>query len=174
MNEVNEFLEDEWFVVRHSGEMPEVAYHSALYFLTRDEDGPRLALGENERMVLKEAAAERYREIVLRDLQPENRGSATYRGVQRSIHNFRRFKQFCVREQLDMGAFVEEVSASLLAFLEQEAKERAEGLHSSAVNCSLEELKEFVGELGLAHGTLSRECATLFVDACEASSEAVK
>jgi len=170
MNGVNELLEDEWFVVRHSGEMPEVAYHSALYFLTRDEEGPKLVLSENERMVLKEAAAERYREIVLRDLQPENRGSTAYRGVQRSIHNYRRFKQFCLREQLDMGPFAEEVSASLQSLLEVEAKERAEGLHSSAINCSAEELKEFADELGLGHTTLSTEFAALFVDASEASS----
>lgn len=161
MIEVNDYLEDEWFVVRHSGEMPEVAYHSALFFLTRDEEGPRLALQENEHMFLKEAAAERYREIVLRDLQAENRGTPAYRGIQRSIHNYRRFKQFCVREGLDMGRFVEKVSVSLQLILEIEAQERAEGLQSSAMNCTFAELSEFADELGLDHGMLSEELANL-------------
>ncbi|WP_136796782.1 MULTISPECIES: hypothetical protein [Desulfosediminicola] len=161
MKEVNDFLEDEWFVVRHSGEMPEVAYHSAIFFLTRDEEGPRLALQENEHMFLKEAAAERYREIVLRDLQAENRGTPAYRGIQRSIHNYRRFKQFCAREEFDMGRFAEKVSLSLQSILKVEAQERAEGLQSSALNCTFDELSGFADELGLDQGILSEELANL-------------
>lgn len=160
MKEVQNYLEDEWFVVRHSGEMPEVAYQSALYFLTRDLEGPRLVLNESERMVLKEAAAERYQEIVLRDLQSENKDSSIYRGVQRSIHNYRRFKLFCHREQLDMGRFPEVVSESLQSFLAQEAKE-SDGTASSALNCTFAELSTFAEELGISSDTLLNQFALL-------------
>lgn len=166
MKEVRDYLEDEWFVVRHSGEMPEVAYHSAMYFLTRDVEGPKLALGENERMFLKEAAAERYREIVLRDLQAENRGRSIYRGVQRSIYNFRRFKQFCLREHFDMGCFTEEVASSLQLLLELEVNESAAGQSSAAINCTFDELCAFAEEVGLGLGHLSEQLAVL----CSGSS----
>jgi hypothetical protein len=36
-------VEDELFLIRDSGELPEIAYHSSLYYLTEDQDGPRLS-----------------------------------------------------------------------------------------------------------------------------------
>jgi len=61
-----EVLEEEWLIVRHSGEIPEIALHSALYYLTDDPDGPRLQLSGEERESLQEAAATRYHEIMHR------------------------------------------------------------------------------------------------------------
>lgn len=161
MSEVEGYLQDEWYVVRHSGEMPEVAYHSSVYFLTKDEEGPQLALSENEHMFLREAAAERYKEIVLRDILPENRGSAAYRGVQRSIYNFRRFRQFCLREQFDMGHFPEKVAFSLRSFLDVLAEEQAAGAKTTALNCTFEELSSFAEEVGLARDTLPKDLAAI-------------
>ncbi|XOF33144.1 MAG: hypothetical protein ACL93V_14170 [Candidatus Electrothrix sp. YB6] len=49
-------LEDELLILRHSGELPEIAYHSSLYYLTADKDGPGLVLTEDEQKMLQEAA----------------------------------------------------------------------------------------------------------------------
>lgn len=94
----NELLEEEWFIVRHSGEIPEIALHSALYYLTEDLNGPQLQLSVSEIQHLQEAAVTRYQEIILRDLCYENRELTIYRGVQRAIYNWHRFIAFCERQ----------------------------------------------------------------------------
>jgi hypothetical protein len=93
-----ELLEDEWLIVRHSGEIPEIALHSAFYYLTEDQNGPRLQLSMTETEYLQEAAATRYHEIILRDLCFENRELAVYRGMLRAIFNWHRFVAFCERQ----------------------------------------------------------------------------
>lgn len=94
-----ESLEDEWLMVRHSGEIPEIALHSAFYYLTEDPEGPRLQLALDEIRDLQEAGAARYQEIILRDLCYENRELTFYRGVQRAICNWHRFVAFCERQR---------------------------------------------------------------------------
>ena len=93
-----ELLENEWFVVRHSGEIPEIALHSAFHYLTEDPNGPRLQLSVEELHSLQEAAAARYQEIILRDLCYENHKLTSYRGIQRAIFNWHRFVAFCERQ----------------------------------------------------------------------------
>ncbi|MBW6521220.1 MAG: hypothetical protein K0A99_09475 [Desulfoarculaceae bacterium] len=93
-----EFLEEEWLMVRHSGEIPEIAFHSALYFLTDDPDGPRLQLSVEEIESLQDAAITRYQEIIMRDLCYEKRKLSSYRGVRRAIFNWHRFVTFCERQ----------------------------------------------------------------------------
>jgi hypothetical protein len=93
-----ELLENEWFVVRHSGEIPEIALHSAFHYLTEDLNGPRLQLSAEEIRSLQDAAATRYQEIILRDLCYENRDLTIYRGIQRAIFNWHRFVAFCERQ----------------------------------------------------------------------------
>ncbi len=96
-----ELLEDEWLLVRHSGEIPEIALHSAFYYLTEDLNGPRLRLSVEEMQYLREAAATRYQEIILRDLCYENRELTVYRGVRRAIFNWHRFVTFCERQDIN-------------------------------------------------------------------------
>jgi len=111
MNQVTEHIDNEWFVVRHSGELPEVALHSSLYYLTEAEDGPKLTLAENHLRELQAAAMERYQDIILRDLLPENRNASMYRGVKRAIVNYQRYQRFCHRQELEMSAgFIKEVA----------------------------------------------------------------
>ena len=43
-SERNALMEEELLLVRHSGEIPEVALHASLHFLCDDEEGPRLIL----------------------------------------------------------------------------------------------------------------------------------
>ena len=93
-----EILEEEWLIVRHSGEIPEIALHSALYFLTEDPLGPCLQLSAEEIESLQDAAICRYQEIIMRDLCYENRNLSIYRGVRRAIVNWHRFVTFCERQ----------------------------------------------------------------------------
>ncbi len=57
-------LDDECLMIRSSGEIPEVALHNALYFLTRDPEGPGFKLRANEVRRLNEAVIWRYRRII--------------------------------------------------------------------------------------------------------------
>jgi len=109
---VEDHLDNEWFVVRHSGEIPEIALYAARHYLTEAEDGPRLHLSPDQWGRLLDAARVRYREIVLRDLQLDNRDTSIYRGLARSIINYRRFESFCRRHGLDMQDFCREVAAA--------------------------------------------------------------
>jgi len=63
-------LEDEWYHVRYSGEIPEVALHSSLFYLTDDPDGPKLELETEHIHFLHEAVVARYYEIIVRDITP--------------------------------------------------------------------------------------------------------
>ena len=149
-----ELLDNEWFVVRHSGETPEIALYSALHYLTEAEDGPRLSLTNEQCSLLKEAARERYQEIVLRDLQPENRDRSIYRGIKRSIINYQRFKCFCQRQELNEQDFHKQVAASLMLFLASESVGVAKGSRPSSINCSFRDLNSFARKVGLVQKQL--------------------
>ena len=142
-------IENEWYGVRHSGEIPEVALYSAVYYLTADHNGPRLALTPEQSRMLIQAAEMRYHEIVLRDLQQANRESSDYRGIARSITNWRRYQQFCARQQIDSSGFRREVSARLLLFLQEEVLEVQSNLRTTVINCSWNDLCEFAQEVGI-------------------------
>ena len=142
-----ELLDNEWHLVRDSGEIPEVAYHSSLYYLTTDDNGPRLQLSDEEIDRLLAAARARYREIILRDMLPENRGKSFYRGLKRSMENWRRFTVFHQRYKVEYISLQREAAGALQAFL---AAEIACGLFPSpSLNCSQQELLAFAHELGL-------------------------
>lgn len=150
MIEIADYISNEWFVVRHSGELPEVALHSSLHFLTEADEGPKIFLAAEQLRELQEAALERYKEIILRDLQPENRDTTIYRGVKRSIINYRRYRQFCRRQGLEaVTGFMEEVAAALLLFLLAEAEDAGNTTRQPTLNCSFHELHDFAVELGL-------------------------
>jgi hypothetical protein len=142
-------LEDELIIVRNSGEIPEIALHSSLYYLTEDEDGPGLVLQDEELEVLYSAALERAREIVLRDLNPQNRGLALYRGPARSMVNWYRLQKFCARINRPCPGFNKKVAGSLIKFLEAEMRDVGAGRRTSSVNCSAGELEEYCRKLSL-------------------------
>ncbi|WPD23088.1 MAG: hypothetical protein SD837_00710 [Candidatus Electrothrix scaldis] len=155
MQERRSIIEDELFLLRDSGELPEIAYHSSIYYLTEDQDGPGLVLTESEKSLLQEAALERCREIVLRDLMPDNRDLGIYRGPQRSIYNWRRYCSFCRRSgrRID-DCFRAEVAQAFINFIQQELRDFAEGEGSSSVNCGQEDLIFFAEQIGICPDTL--------------------
>ncbi|GAB6190981.1 hypothetical protein [Desulfocastanea catecholica] len=158
----NEAIENEWYIVRYSGEIPEIAYNSAIYQLTRAQDGPHLDLKEEQIERLKKAAVDRYTEIVLRDLQHANSSKAIYRGIARSIINYRRFCMFCSRQHLQPGGVRNLTAEALLLFLETEIDRLHRGNRPSIINCSYQELQNFAFELGIElgrrHHALAEHC----------------
>jgi len=144
------FLEEEVLIVRNSGEIPEVAFHGSVYYLTEDPDGPELTLTEDNLRLLKKQVIARYQDIVLRDLIPENRNKSIYRGLKRSIANWRRLLKFCERENQNIAVFRKEVAQALINFLHQEDSDVSTGLRDSCINCTASELLLFARKLQLS------------------------
>ncbi len=144
-----ELLENEWYIVRYSGETPEIAYNSAIYFLTRAKDGPHIALAGDQVELLKKAAVDRYVEIILRDLNHSNCKKPIYRGIARSITNYHRFCAFCVRQQLSGTQVRGQTARALQAFLDTEIDQVRSTGRPSIINCNSEELKSYADELGV-------------------------
>ena len=148
------YLTEEKLLVRHSGEIPEVALHSSLYFLSEDPQGPHLELSPAERAVLEEQVVERYQEIILRDLTPDNRDKSLYRGLARAAVNWQRLCKFCRQTGRKESPFRREAAQALQVFLRQETAEVAAGKRASSVNCSRATLIRLAEQLGLDPATL--------------------
>lgn len=142
-------LEEEVIILRNSGEIPEIALHSSLYYLEEDGEGPQITLREEELHQLYDAALERAREIVLRDLDPDNRDLGIYRGPARSITNWYRLLSFCNRINRTCHDFNATVSAALFSFLQKECEDQRSAKRLSSVNCSAKEMEKFCAELGV-------------------------
>ncbi len=149
-------LEDEVYILRDSGEIPEIAYHATLHYLTQDKQGPRIVLRAEELALLQDAALQRYRTIVLRDLDPANRDLSLYRGVRRTLYNWQRMETFCHRIDRDCIAFKPVVRQALQQFIQQELEDVTSGLRISSVNCSKEDILEFLQLLGSSEDSLPR------------------
>ena len=147
-------LEDEVLIVRDSGELPEIGFHSSLHYLTEEEEGPQITLTPEELILLQDAALFRCREIILRDIDPANRDLGLYRGVRRSIYNWQRMQDFCKRMDRDCFAFKETVGSALVNFVRQELADVLSGSRSSSINCSVEELVGFAATLELPDNAL--------------------
>ncbi len=150
MSQKQELITDEGLIVRHSGEIPEIAYYNSRYYLSADPDGPGLELDAANHAFLQEQVIARYREIILRDLNPENRDRSIYRGVRRVMWNWRRLEKFWQRHDLPpRPELKQEVTAALSAFLDNEWREVRAGIRSSCLNCTVEQLAGFLRRMSL-------------------------
>jgi hypothetical protein len=150
----NAYIAEEAFMVLHSGEIPEIALHSSLYYLTEDPEGPGLELNADEILPLKQAVVKRYRVIILRDLEPKNRDKGIYRGLARCAVNWQRLLKFCSRESLDFTAARTETAAALQRFLQQEVVDVESRKRSSCINCSQAEIENLADSLGISSADL--------------------
>ncbi len=151
-------LENEWYLVRDSGELPETAFHASLHYLTSHSDGPHLQLDAAQRRSLFYAAAQRFEEIILRDLDFIARKSPAVRGVGRAIINCQRFFIFCRRQKEESffaSSVCEKLRPALADFLYAAEKEQR-----VVVNCSEEEIRNFAARLG---ATLPANVAKVFI-----------
>jgi hypothetical protein len=154
MTEMPHLIEEEVFAIRQSGEMPEVALHTALHYLQEDPEGPRVSVSPENLRQLKDAVENRYQRILMRDLNPRFRGRSIYRGLARAIANWQRLDRFCDREKRDITGHRQDAAAALLAFLTIETAEVTAGQKKSCVNCSASALEAFAEAVGLASSRL--------------------
>jgi hypothetical protein len=147
-------LAEEALIILHSGEIPEIAFHSSLYYLAEDPDGPKLTLAAEEIVPLQQAVSSRYREIILRDLTPENRSKRIYRGMARCAANWHRWLAFCARQNLDPIGIRDETAAALQNILAVEMAEAAGGGGSACLNCPAAAVENLAKSLGLAPADL--------------------
>ncbi len=160
-NERDFILEEELLLVRHSGEIPEVALHASLHYLCDDAEGPRFILGDEELGALQDAVLERYREIILRDLDVANRDRSLFRGIKRALHNWYRFARFSEKIGVPYEEFQASAAQALLTFLQQELADVRSGTRTSSVNCSAEALVTFALALGTDLTAQSDDWASL-------------
>jgi len=83
------WLEDEILMVEHAGEMPEVAMAESLHHLG--------GLPEEEKNLLRAAAARGYLNIIERDLEAKHVGLPLFRGLERAAQNLERLVAFLER-----------------------------------------------------------------------------
>ena len=157
-------LEDEWYHVRYSGEIPEVALHSSLFYLTEDPDGPGLELEAEHIHCLHEAVVARYYEIIVRDITPENRDSSIYRGMLRAISNWRRMKRFCQRHTLSYDMTRNKISRQFQRFLENQTQQPPQEQERNTLNCSFDDLTSFALELGVSIREMEKSLKPLCPD----------
>ncbi len=158
---IAELLENEWYLVRDSGELPETAFHASLHYLETDPDGPHLQLDTAQRQFLFSAAQERFEEIILRDLDFTARKSPAARGLGRAIINCQRFATFCRRQQ-QQELFAASVGDKLCPAL-QRFLLAARDFPGTVVHCSIEELESFAAQLG---ASLPAEVQQFLVFSC--------
>ena len=161
INERAYILEEEWLLVRHSGEIPEVALHASLHYLCDDEVGPRLILADEELRPLQDAVLERYREIILRDLDAANRDRSLFRGIKRALHNWYRFARFSDKIDCPYEEFRSIAAQALVLYLQQELSEVCSGKRSSSINCTTEAIVAFAHTLGIDPAELPGDWACL-------------
>jgi len=154
-----ELLDAECAQIEHAGEMPEVAYHSAIFALADEETGPRLHLSPAEVRLLEKAAFNRYRRIIARDLTFRTRRFDIFRGAARAIVNFARLKDFARRFRFRLAEVRQEASGLLQDYLLQEERS---GWLVRSVNCTREELEAFMRELGLNPKVMAGTLAAIF------------
>jgi len=147
---IREEIEEEREIIAHAGELPEVAFHASLYFLTEDPEGPHLVLTSEEIAFLKEGVIEGYKRIILRDLNPKMRGETVFRGMERAITNYKRLKRFAEKERIDISNLIPELAQAFTIYMQTEIEDPYLKIHSlRTVNCSKEDWEWFVKELNL-------------------------
>ncbi|PLX50918.1 MAG: hypothetical protein C0613_02485 [Desulfobulbaceae bacterium] len=157
-----DIIADEAFMVAQGGEMPEVAFYSALYYLTDDEEGPAFELSAHDIGRLQEAVVRRYQTIILRDLCSANRNTSIYRGVERSAANWQRLQLYARRQNIDISAFQAEAGRALLLFLKEECEAVIGRGEESVINCSAQRLLAYAERLGVHLDTEVAQWRRLF------------
>jgi hypothetical protein len=150
------YIAEEIFVIEHSGEIPEVTFHESLYYLAEDPEGPGLQLTPDDVYRLKQAVLLRYRAIIQRDLDHNNRDKRIYRGLTRCITNWQRLEGFCTREQIDFTSLRVETGEALQKFLKHEKADVESGKRSSCINCSCRDIKNLALSLGILPGDMPK------------------
>ncbi len=149
MNSGESYLQQEVDWIENSGEMPEVAFYEALYYLAEEEEGPKLTLTLSDIKHLEDAAINRFKTIILRDLKFANRRSSIFRGLKRAIINYNRLKKYQKKKNRIDPGLEKMIGRFLLEYIRRECEEISDRRHYRTINCTREELEQFADELGV-------------------------
>lgn len=149
MNSGESYLQQEVDWIENSGEMPEVAFYEALYYLAEEEEGPKLTLTASDIKHLEDAAINRFKTIILRDLKFANRRSSIFRGLKRAIINYNRLKKYQKKKNRIDPGLEKMIGRFLLEYIRRECEEISDRRHYRTINCTREELEQFADELGV-------------------------
>ncbi len=175
INEERELIiQEELLIIRDSGEIPEIVFHSTLEYLTHDAEGPAMVLTEEELSALHEAVIARYLEIICRDLTADNRSLSLFRGVERARVNWTRMHNFCKRVQIESAQYRKVVAQALIAFITLECNEKQVGQTSQAFNCSPAHFCEFITALHIPLEQLPQDWQGLCAPAESATFKTTK
>jgi hypothetical protein len=142
-------IEDEAELIENSGEIPEVAFHESVSYLTEQADGPKLTLTPADIELLEDAVMRRYKIIILRDLDYTNRSSSIFRGLKRAIINYERLKKYQSLKNRAAPGWKEEFGQSFINYIDRECRDISEGRLYRTINCGREKIEEFANELGV-------------------------
>ena len=149
MNYRESYLQQEVDWIENSGEMPEVAFYESLYYLTEEEEGPKLILTSSDIKLLEDAVVNRFKTIILRDLEFANRRSSIFRGLKRAIINYNRLKKYQKKKNRVDIDLKKEIGCSLIEYIRCECEDISDKRHYRTINCTIEELEQFAEELGV-------------------------
>jgi len=143
------YLQQEIDWIENSGEIPEVAFYEALFYLKEEEEGPKLILTSLDIKVLEDAVINRYKTIILRDLKFANRRSTIFRGLKRAIINYNRLKKYQKRKNRIDSGMEKEIGHSLIEYIRCECEDISDKRHYRTINCTRDGLERFAKELGV-------------------------
>ncbi len=149
MNSRENYLQQEVDWIENSGEMPEVAFYEAFYYLTEKEEGPKLILTLSDIKHMEDAAINRFKTIILRDLKFANRRSSIFRGLKRAIINYNRLKNYQKKKNRSDSGIKKETGRFLKEYIRCECEDISNKRYYRTINCTREELEQFAHELGV-------------------------
>lgn len=149
MNSEESYLQQEIDWIENSGEIPEVAFYEALYYLKEEEEGQKLVLTSSDIKVLEDAVINRYKTIILRDLEFANRRSSIFRGLKRAIINYNRLKRYQKRKNRIDPGMEKEIGHFFLEYIRCECEDISDKRHYRTINCTRGQLEQFADELGV-------------------------
>jgi len=129
VNSGESYLQQEVDWIENSGEMPEVAFYEALYYLAEEEEGPKLTLTLSDIKHLEDAAINRFKTIILRDLKFANRRSSIFRGLKRAIINYNRLKKYQKKKSRIDPGLEKMIGRFLLEYIRRECEEISDRRH---------------------------------------------
>ncbi|WP_297057222.1 hypothetical protein [Thermosulfurimonas sp.] len=113
-----EVQEEAELIVHEGGEIPEVAFWNAWFYLTeKPPQGLGLVLEKEEELLLRQAVIRRYLLIIQRDLTPEYIGKSFYRGPVRARVNWQRLCKFLKKHALSPDGYREKIRGLVRDFL---------------------------------------------------------
>ena len=141
----SEIREEADGIVLQGGEIPEVALYESLNHLQKIG----IQITGEELRHLREAVIRRYRDIILRDLTPENVVHSFFRGPERARINHQRLRRFTQNTLGPGHDNQEETGRLLMVYLRHEADRIGTGRDYNTLGMTEDELRDMLKDVGI-------------------------